>query len=436
MRNRFPRAALRVLRLARAPMALLALPLACVQPVATPVPAARIEALLARAESARELPFRAPVAAQELEAKGVPRLLAQELDRLTPPERLRREEALAKALGFLPEDAELRSLLLSWGVEAVAGFYTPTAGRLYVVKGAAGAGSAEGSGVLVHELAHALQDQHTPLIAVTIGLEGNDDVLFAIGAFLEGDALFTELRDEAETSGFPRPSGAEFAARFEQDAPEGEGVPRLLRESFLRQYPLGYALADELVSRGGVAALTAALDDPPLTSEELIHPERYLERAKRRPLALFPEAHEVFAPECDAIATTSFGELGVAVWLVEAGLPEPDARRAADGWDADRAWWLDCPGDPRLAWLIQLDTLEEAAELHAAVLRARRPAETSRAVLDQEGRRLLLSAGLEDVARAVLLYDLEPRRYDGLRALLRERPDILLRAKAVRDALD
>ncbi len=415
--------------------ALAGLLLACVQPQATPVPPERIEALLARAEAARELRFRAPVVAQEVEAAGVPKLLARELDRLSPRGRLRREEALAKALGFLPEDADLRALLLSWGAEAVAGFYTPTGGRLYVVKGASGAGSGDGGAVLVHELAHALQDQHTPLIAVTMGLRSNDDLVFAIGAFLEGDALYTELRDEAETSGFPQPSGAEFAERFEHDAPEGQGVPRLLRESFLRQYPLGYAMAYELVSRGGVAALTSALDDPPLTSEELLHPERYLERAKRRPLALFPEASEAFAPECDPVASTSYGELGLSVWLVEAGIAEPEARRAADGWDADRAWLLDCPEDERLAWLIQLDSVEEAAELHAAVLRAGRPAMIARAIRDQEGRRVLLSVGLEDVARAFLLYDIEPRRYDGLRALLRERPDILLRAEAVRDGV-
>jgi len=399
-------------RSARAALALLLL--GCLQPTATPVPPARIEALLARAEAARELRFREPVVALELEAAGVPRLLARELDRSTPPAELQREERLAKALGFLPRDADLRELLLSWGAEAVAGFYTPTAGQLYVVKGAAGAGGYDGGGVLVHELAHALQDQHTPLIAVTLGLHANDDLHFAIGAFLEGDALFTELRDEAESSGFPRPTGAEFSERFLHDAPRGEGVPRLVRDSFLLQYPRGYALVDDLVTRGGVAALTAALDDPPLTSEELLHPERYLERDRRRPLAVFPEDPGSFAPECDPIASTSYGELGVAVWLQEMGLTEQEAASAADGWDADRAWLLDCPGGDRWAWLVQLDSVEEAAELHGAVLRARTGGDAPRATLDQEGRRILMSDGIADVARAFLLYDMEPRRYNLL----------------------
>ena len=45
---------------------------------------------------------------------------------------------MAKALGFLPEDADLRALVPSWSAKAVAGFYTPTGGRLYVVKGVSG----------------------------------------------------------------------------------------------------------------------------------------------------------------------------------------------------------------------------------------------------------------------------------------------------------
>ena len=416
--------------------------LACaVSPVVTPVPSVRIRALAARVESARELRFLAPVRAEEVETAGVPVLLAAELDRLTPPEQLERDAALAAAVGLLPEDTDLRALVLGWEAQSVAGFYTPTAGRLYGVQGAAAAGSGEQIAVVVHELGHALQDQHTPLIEVTIGLRANDDLLFAIGAFLEGDALFTELRDEAQTYGFPQPSAVEFAARFEGDAPEGEGVPRLLRESFLRQYPLGYALAHELVERGGVAALTAALSDPPLTSEELIHPERYLERAKRRPLALFPEATDGLAPEpgCAPVATTSYGELGLAVWLAEGGLDDATARRVADGWDADRVWLLDCPRGAVVAWLIQLDGEADARELEVVAPRAGWPARAGLAAparVERRGPRVLLSAGLEPAGQGLLLGALEPVRYAGLAALLRERPEILARAEAIRRAAE
>src|SRR5262245_37925490 len=80
--------------------------LACTLPPAvTPVPSVRIRALAARVESARELRFLAPVAAEEVETAGVPALLARELDRLTPPEQMRREGALAGSHGLLPQGA-------------------------------------------------------------------------------------------------------------------------------------------------------------------------------------------------------------------------------------------------------------------------------------------------------------------------------------------
>src|SRR5262245_1221957 len=412
--------------------------LACTLPPAvTPVPSVRIRALAARVESARELRFLAPVAAEEVETAGVPALLARELDRLTPPEQMRREGALAESLDLLPPGTDLRALVLGWEAQSVAGFYTPTAGRLYVVQGVAAAGSGEQSAVRVHELGHALPDQHTPLIEVTLGLRSNDDLLFAIGAFLEGDALWTELRDEARTLGFPQPSAQEFATRFDVDAPAGEGVPRLLRESFLRQYPLGYALAQELMQRGGVAALTAALADPPLSSEELLHPARYFERSKRRPLPLFPEASEGFAPEpaCTPVATTSYGELGLSIWLEERGLDAGTAGRVADGWDGDRAWLLDCPRGQVVAWLIQLDSQADARELESAAPRAGWPARTglaSPAQGERHGTRVLFSAGLEAGGREFLLANVAPTRVAGLVALLRERPDILARAEEIR----
>ena len=415
------------------------LALSCTGPAErTAVPSERLEQLGSRVEAARELRFRAPVVAESVLPEAVPGLLEQELDLSTPPAQLRREEALAKALGLLPADADLRALLLSWQSQAVAGFYSPSGHRLFVVEGEGAAGSSEESGVLVHELGHALQDQHTRLLDARTGIRENDDLIFALGAFLEGDALWTELRDEASTTGFPQPSGPEFAARFAVDAPAGFGVPRIVRESFLRQYPLGYELAAELVERGGVAALTAALADPPLSSEELLHRERYLTRSQRRPLAWLPESTQEFAPEagCEAVASSSFGELGLGVWLVERGLSEAEAEAAADGWDADRAWLLDCPRGPAVVWLVLLDGARDARELEAAAARSdwavgARLAAPAR--IERLDTRVLISSGLEASGRQFLLGRIEPRRYDSLAALLAERPEILERAAEQRD---
>ena len=309
-----------------------------------------------------------------------------------------------------------------------------------MVEGAGAAGGGEEAGVLVHELGHALQDQHTRLLEARFGIQSNDDLQFALGAFLEGDALWTELRDEALTTGFPQSTGPEFAARFFVDAPDGAGVPRILRESFLRQYPLGYGLAAELVERGGVAALTAALTDPPLSSEELLHRERYLVPSARRALALFPESAERFAPEsdCELLASSSYGELGVGVWLREAASSTRSGPHSgADGWDADRAWRLGCARGTVVAWLIQLDTERDARSSRP---RARRAGWTRRAGL-RRGRSgssaaacaCCCSRASTPPAAATCWCSSQPERYDGLPALLRASPEILERGEEQRE---
>jgi hypothetical protein len=137
----------------------LLLALACVGPgERTPVPSERLAVLARRVEVARELRFRAPVEAESVTPEGVPALLEAELDSTTPPAQLARDEALAKALGLLPPGADLRSTLLTWQSQSVAGFYAPATRRLFVVQGAGGAGGA-GRRRARARLAHALQDR-------------------------------------------------------------------------------------------------------------------------------------------------------------------------------------------------------------------------------------------------------------------------------------
>jgi hypothetical protein len=411
---------------------------ACVLPAGrTPVPMEELERLAERVEAARHLHFFAPVSAESVAPAAVPALLEAELDRTTPPAQLARDQALAEALGLLPRGVDLRATVLEWQAQAVAGFYSPALRRLFVVEGAGAAGSEGADGVLVHELAHALQDQRSRLLAARIGVIANDDLQFALGAFLEGDALWTELRDESLASGFRQASGADFAARFAAEAPAGDGVPRLLRESFLSQYPLGYGLAAELAERGGVAALNAALDDPPLTSEELLHRERYLLPSARRGLPWFPEDAGPWQPDarCRTVATTSYGELGLRVWLREAGFEEAEAKLAADGWDGDRAWLLDCPRGRVVAWLVQLDGERDARELEERAAQAGLPTAgvAGPPRVARVGRRVLLAAGLEAAGREHLLERAVEERYAGLAALLAWRRDILERAERQRE---
>ncbi len=394
------------------------------------MPEATLAPLRARVEAARGLPFRRPVRALTVREDQVEALLGAELDRTLPPDERAREQALATGLGILPAGVDLRLALLAFTAKSVAGFYSPREGRLYVVEGAAAAAGGGGEDVLVHELAHALQDQHSELLGVLLGITDNGDLGFALSALLEGEATYVERADAAQATGSDRISPAALGALFRADPPAADGPPLFVRETIVRVYPLGYALADALARSGGERALDAALADPPLSSEQLLHPERYLDPALRAPLVLLPTA--AAAPGCAQLGSNSYGELGVQVWLRETGLVEGAAAVAADGWDGDRAWRFACDGDPRVAWLVQLSDEREANELDAA-FRSRLEWRGDLALrADRAGARVLLSAGVPESERARLLALPEAGRAASLAAYLAAHPEVRARARAAR----
>jgi hypothetical protein len=412
--------------------AALALAAACALVGPRPLEPGLLGELSARAERARGLRFPAPIVAERLSAQRVRSVLAGELDTAYRPEDFARAEAIEHALGLLPLGTGLREALLDLQAGAVAGFYTPLRRRLYVVAGGPlGDGlSEEAASVAVHELVHALQAAHSSLLDVLLGLDDHDDLAFALGALLEGDALWATFRDQAEHAGLTPPPASDFAAGIQLDDPAapGAGSPRILRESFLLQYPLGYAIAEALVARGGTAALDAALVDPPLSSEELLHPERYL-GAPRAPLPWLRLAPgELGLAGCRELASNSFGELGLRIWAREGGADAERAAGAAEGWDGDRAAVLECAGARAFGWLVQLDGSADADEF-AEVARGAAP---PGAHLEQQGRRVLLSGGLGPLARRALLAAPE-QRFADLAGYLAARPEVLERAARLRE---
>jgi hypothetical protein len=392
--------------------------------------------LVARAEHARGLRFPTPIQAEQVPTAGVRALLERELDAGYGPEDFARAEALDRSLGLFGGDRPLRDALLDLQAGTVAGFYTPLGRRLYVVHD----GSLEHplppavASVAVHELVHALQGATSPLLDVLIGLNDHDDLGFALGAQIEGDALWATFRDQAEIEGVepPRPDVLKRDTRLDDPDAPGASAPRLLREPFLLQYPLGYAIADTLAARGGTAALDAALRNPPLSSEELLHPDGYLGLATRTPLPwLEVTAEGLGLAECRLFSANTFGELGLRIWLREHGASEARAAGAAEGWDGDRAAVFQCPSGPALAWLVQLDAEIDAIELASLA----EPFANDGLAVERDGRRVLVSRGLPEAAHAPALA-LPERRFSDLAAYLAARPEVLERAARLRERIE
>jgi hypothetical protein len=418
----------------------LAAVLACTAGVPAFLPPETLRPLEGRAERARGLLFREPVQAQLVSREKVEALLGESIGRVYTPELRRSDEMVKETLGLLPADADLWEVLVEFQSKAVVGFYAPLVGQLYVVaEPARQTGEVpldrEVDQVLVHELVHALQAIHADLIDVSIGLVDHDDLAFALAALLEGEATWAGYRDDALSYGLPVPDPEQVAPEFEAywSGKEHQEVPRLVREGLVLPYPAGYALVTQIIEAGGVAALDAALEDPPLTSEEVLHPERYLDPSRREPLLFLRLETERIAPssQCTTVGTNSFGEFGLRIWAQERGMEGAEAAAVAEGWDADRAVVFDCPAGTAFAWLMQFGSAAKAREFAETARRLARPSTR----IDDSGTRVLLWANLAQSGRDAALLETESQVYRDLSEYLDARPEILERTRTLRSRI-
>lgn len=202
--------------------------------------------------------------------------------------------------------------------------------------------------ILVHELTHAVDDHAFDLGARDYG-DSTNELLFGFEALVEGDAQRIEHQ-------WARDQG------LSPSAIEAAGYSDVVSSRMAAKYELGEKLVDDIMGRGGQPELDKDFNDPPSTSEQVMHPDKY---ATREPAASVP------APTAEgAIAWTGgIGEyttgqmLGTAVTTAE-------ANRAAAGWGGDQAVvWVQRPREGGLTCLrinYVMDSPDNRNELETA----------------------------------------------------------------------
>jgi hypothetical protein len=212
---------------------------------------------------------RAPAnALSEAEVRRVRELLADEQYRawnelVAEAQFYRGERATAPG----PESVTAESLLAG-----VLGFYDPSSDRLVVLR-EEDQSLAVDNATLHHELVHALQDQRYDLSDPKYHGDTGDERRGIMG-LVEGHATYVELR----YTNACRPGGPFRCVGTPADvyAPSDElfrGAPP--SSTNVQPYTDGAALVAGLGRRGGLAAVDAAFEDPPVSTEQTIHPGRY-----------------------------------------------------------------------------------------------------------------------------------------------------------------
>lgn len=368
-----------------------------------------VRSMQRKVEQVRRLDFRSDVSVQRRSREDLKNRLIEKFDEDLPPEDLAKAEATLKAFGFVGAHVDLKQLVIRYSSNEVAAFYDPRTGELWMIEDDAGS-SEDDEIVIIHEMIHALEDQHFDLEAVDKKAKGHDDQTNAIDALTEGSAtlgMFLPLwRD-----GVPEPEGpADYEAQAKWIARalgmtaklgQTEDYPNIFAEGGLYPYLDGLHFVAAIYKERGWKGVDRAYADPPLSTEQVLHPEKYLhreppievdlpdtdallggawERVEDNTLGeyytrLFLKEHLVVQP-ARRLLGEGLGASGLGKWLGEGavGLFAADPVEAAAGWGGDRyrIYRATKTGAIALVWATNWDSDSEATQFLAAYRKATR----------------------------------------------------------------
>ena len=258
-----------------------------------------------------------------------------------------------EALGLIEKNIDLDALGETAAGQSLLGWYDPEENALFV----------RGNEVtpfiktiLVHELTHALQDQHFDIVREDL-YEADDDSSLGLEAVVEGDATRVEMAYyESLTAEEERL--VELEANDAGD-PATSDVPDALSAWMSAPYQLGPIFMEAMFRDGGNDQLNKALKNPPVTSEQLLYPELYLSNEPAIAVAKPPADGKV-------IDAGMFSQVGLVVVLQGAMAPEV-AFQAADGWGGDQYVVWEAGDKSCIRFDMVMDTPRDQRELNAGL---------------------------------------------------------------------
>ena len=370
----------------------------------------------------RELPWRRPVDIGVHDPASLRDVAVAEVERGTGMDGLRRLGQAWAALGLMPAAPPLDQAWLALLQAQVAGFYLPGSGVLRVSRavvpvgvqlpnplaGLLGSTEDKLRFVMAHELVHALGDQRWNFEAFARDRQGETDLEMAIAAVVEGDATLAGLAWAMRDRGQVAPPAALFAAG-ESVAwllgkaialarlgllPDGGGLdraPRALAERLVFPYVAGTALVVAAGGRvGGWSGVNALYTRPPLSTEQVLHPEKIWDPKRfDPPIRLsWPVHRRLRAMQAKRVASDVLGERMIAV-LLERSIGEDRAALAARNWAGDRLELWCAPAGCTAIWATLWDREVDAERLSRLVPAAMRRAAPSPWVWHRDGRWLV-----------------------------------------------
>lgn len=276
-----------------------------------------------------------------------------------------------RGLDFVDADFDLLNTYLALLEDQIAGFYDPESNEMNVILIDGGKLGdrlpALEQVTYVHEYVHALQDQHFDLMVMQDALpEDNYDMALALTSLIEGDATSAMNQFTLEVIVNDPEALMEILSMDLSDTEMPEGTPAILEEELLTPYLAGAIFVDALRAKGGWQAINEAFANPPVSMEQIFHPEKYF--AGELPVeVVINDVMDAFDAGWELVAERTLGEFYLSQYLQNELNPSV-AERAAAGWGGDRFGLYYSADTDQVGWVLVIawDTPEDAAEFSAA----------------------------------------------------------------------
>ncbi len=197
------------------------------------------------------------------------------------------------AYGFAAPAADLAAVARKVNDETVAGFYSSREKKLFLPKKVGGL--VGNQRVLLHEIEHALQDQNYGM--PDYAALPDDDIVIAQKSLYEGDAELAALEFNHDATKPPARAPLvrrarrirttpldELLERDDDASKEIRSAPPLLRARLMAPYLDGLAFVADIYRAGGFKLVGEAFAHPPVSTEQVLHPEKSQVVVRERPL--------------------------------------------------------------------------------------------------------------------------------------------------------
>jgi len=319
----------------------------------------------AAVERLRGLRFKRPVTWEMQDRAQLRRYLIKLIRQEFPENRLQAYDKVLKKFGVIPEDLDLERCLIELLTEQIAGFYDQRTKKFFLMKGAA---LPIQKVILAHELTHVLQDQYFDLNSLGTQDKENDDLALAAQSLVEGDAMRVMADYVFQEAAASPKSLAELMTACREagyETEQLESAPEYLKRNLIFPYLQGDAFVKRIFSAGGQDLLDIVFCKPPCSTEQIMHPEKFLERRDDPVIVKIPDLAPVLGAGWKELLTNVIGEFNIKVMFdiySMGGLADTASR----GWDGDRfrAYLHEPTGKVLLAWVTTWDSPCDADEFY------------------------------------------------------------------------